>query len=248
MTLPSLTSPASPLTQKGHVLGTFQYVSPEQLQGREADVWSDIFAFGAVLYEMATGRRAFEGKSQLSVAAAILEKEPEPVSSLQKASPPALDHVIATCLAKNPDERWQCAADVARELVWIAQAPTRAPAAKNRHQIHKGALFAAAVALAVALGLCRPWQPSVPPAKIGCRDASRLDRAGHLATGFCPQVCPSADQFGAVLHHARSSHPRRPRRFPRSAGSSAQSDIPDCPRSGRSGIWSLCLLSRSRRA
>src|SRR5437899_3162575 len=121
----SLASPAAPQTQKGEILGTFRYMSPEQLQGRDADGRSDIFAFGAVLYEMATGKRAFEGKSQLSVASAILEKEPQPVSSLQKASPPALDHVIATCLAKNPDERWQCAADVARELVWIAQAPTR---------------------------------------------------------------------------------------------------------------------------
>jgi serine/threonine protein kinase len=119
LSLPSLTSPTSPLTQKGHVLGTFQYMSPEQLQGCEADARSDIFAFGAVLYEMTTGRRAFEGKSQLSVITAILEKEPEPVSSLQKASPLALDHVITTCLAKNPDDRWQTAHDVKLQLQWV---------------------------------------------------------------------------------------------------------------------------------
>jgi eukaryotic-like serine/threonine-protein kinase len=166
VTLASLTSPALPLTKKGHVLGTFQYMSPEQLQGREADARSDIFAFGTVLYEMATGRRAFEGKSQLSVATAILEKEPDPVSSLQKASPPALDHVIATCLAKNPDERWQCAADVARELAWISQAPPRPPAAESRRYVLRGALFAAVAVLAVLLALWRPWQPSVSPAKI----------------------------------------------------------------------------------
>ncbi len=104
----TLASLASPQTQKGEILGTFRYMSPEQLQGRDADGRSDIFAFGAVLYEMATGKRAFEGKSQLSVASAILEKEPQPVSSLQKASPPALDHLIATCLAKNPDGAGAC--------------------------------------------------------------------------------------------------------------------------------------------
>jgi eukaryotic-like serine/threonine-protein kinase len=166
MSLPSLTSPAPSLTQKGHVLGTFQYISPEQLQGLEADARSDIFGFGAVLYEMATGKRAFEGKSQLSVITAILEKEPEPVSSLQTASPPALDHVIATCLAKNPDERWQCAADVARELAWISLVPTHVPSAQDRHQLLKGGLFAAVLALAVLLTLWRPWQPPLSPAKI----------------------------------------------------------------------------------
>jgi eukaryotic-like serine/threonine-protein kinase len=166
LSLPSLTSPASPLTQKGHVLGTFHYISPEQLQGREADARSDIFAFGAVLYEMTTGRRAFEGKSQLSIITAILEKEPEPVSSLQKASPLALDHLIATCLAKSPDERWQSAADIARELVWIAHVPTQVPAAKGGNQILKGFLFAAVVAVGILLGLWRPWQPSLSPGKI----------------------------------------------------------------------------------
>jgi serine/threonine protein kinase len=166
VTLPSLTSPASPLTQKGHVLGTFQYMSPEQLQGREADARSDIFAFGAVLYEVTTGRRAFEGRSQLSVATAIIEKEPEAVSTLQKASPPALDHVITTCLAKNPDERWQCAADVAQELGWLLEAPARAPAAKSRRYILDVAMFAAAVVLAVLLVFWRQRHTSVRPARI----------------------------------------------------------------------------------
>ncbi len=166
MTLASLASPAAPLTQKGEILGTFRYMSPEQLQGRDADGRSDIFAFGAVLYEMATGKRAFEGKSQLSVASAILEKEPQPVSSLQKASPPALDHLIATCLAKNPDERWQCAADIARELAWLSQAPARAPAVQSRRHVLQVAMFAGALAFAVLLVFWQPWQPSVSPAKI----------------------------------------------------------------------------------
>src|SRR5262249_4691544 len=109
-----------PLTAQGFVVGTFQYMSPEQVEGKEADARSDIFALGSVLYEMATGKRAFEGKSNLSVASAILEKEPEPITTVQPMAPPALDHVVRGCLAKNPDERWQSAGDIARELRWIA--------------------------------------------------------------------------------------------------------------------------------
>jgi eukaryotic-like serine/threonine-protein kinase len=117
-----LTTPAAthPLTGQGFVVGTFQYMSPEQVEGKEADTRSDIFALGSVLYEMTTGKRAFEGKSNLSVASAILEKEPEPVTTIQPMAPPALDHVVRGCLAKNSDERWQSAGDIARELRWIA--------------------------------------------------------------------------------------------------------------------------------
>src|ERR1700758_2491482 len=101
--------PGEPLTVQGAVLGTFQYMSPEQVEGREADARSDIFALGAVLYEMTTGKRAFEGTSAVSVAAAILEKEPEPIKTLQPLSPPLLEHIVRRCLAKIPDERWQSA-------------------------------------------------------------------------------------------------------------------------------------------
>ncbi|MGH9773895.1 MAG: protein kinase domain-containing protein [Candidatus Acidiferrales bacterium] len=114
------------LTAEGVVVGTSQYMSPEQLQGEEADARSDIFALGAVLYEMATGRRAFEGKSGASVAAAILEREPPPISSLQPMSPPALDHAVKLCLAKNPEERWQSAHDVKVQLQWIAESGSQA--------------------------------------------------------------------------------------------------------------------------
>src|SRR5260370_31312126 len=152
LSLHSLPSRAPPLTQKGHVLGTFQYMSPEQLQGCEADARSDIFAFGAVLYEMTTGRRAFEGKSQLSVITAILEKEPEPVSSLQKASPLALDHVIATCLAKNPDDRWQTAHDLKLQLEWVqavgSQSGVSLPIVKQKRR-----MTALAWGLAAALAI-----------------------------------------------------------------------------------------------
>ena len=103
------TTPPS-LTAQGTILGTFQYMAPEQLEGREADARTDIFAFGAVLYEMVTGKKAFEGKSQASLIAAILEREPPPMSTLQPLTPAALDRVVKTCLAKDPDERWQTAA------------------------------------------------------------------------------------------------------------------------------------------
>ena len=91
-------------------------MAPEQLEGQEADHRSDIFAFGAVLYEMVTGRKAFEGKSQASLISSILTSEPAPVASLQPLATPALDHLVRTCLAKDPEDRWQSAADVSRQL------------------------------------------------------------------------------------------------------------------------------------
>ena len=108
------------LTAEGSFVGTLQYMSPEQLEGKEADARSDVFALGAVLYEMATGRPAFEGQSQASLIAAILGHDPPPISVLQRMSPAELDRVVGTCLAKDPDERWQSTGDLARELSWIA--------------------------------------------------------------------------------------------------------------------------------
>jgi len=110
----------SPMTEEGTIVGTFQYMSPEQVEGKELDGRSDIFSLGAVLYEMLTGKRAFEGKSQLSIVSAILEKEPSPIHSLKPMTPPALDHAIRRCLAKDLEERWQTARDLALELKWIA--------------------------------------------------------------------------------------------------------------------------------
>jgi len=119
----TLTGPVAsrPLTQEGMVVGTFQYMSPEQIEGKEADARSDIFALGAVLYEMATGKRAFEGKSTTSVIAAILERNPPPISALRPMFPRALDNVVKTCLDKDPDERWQSARDLRTSLKWIAE-------------------------------------------------------------------------------------------------------------------------------
>ena len=110
-----------PITSEGLILGTLQYMAPEQLEGKEVDGRADIFAFGAVVYEMATGKRAFEGSNQASVMAAILERDPPPISSLQPMTPPALDRVVKLCLAKDPDDRWQTAGDLHRELKWISE-------------------------------------------------------------------------------------------------------------------------------
>jgi Tol biopolymer transport system component len=119
----TLSSPAAnmPLTEKGMIVGTFQYMSPEQVQGKEVDGRSDIFSLGAVLYEMVTGKRAFERKSHLSVAAAIVEDEPAPIASVKPMTSAVLDHAIVCSLAKNPEDRWQTARDLALELKWTAE-------------------------------------------------------------------------------------------------------------------------------
>jgi Tol biopolymer transport system component len=112
---------SQPLTERGTILGTFQYMSPEQLEGQEADARSDIFSLGAVLYEMTTGKKAFEGKSQASLIAAILEREPAGISTIEPMAPPALDHLVRACLAKDPDERVQTVHDVHLQLKWIKE-------------------------------------------------------------------------------------------------------------------------------
>ena len=109
------------LTADGVIPGTLQYMAPEQLEGKEPDARTDLFAFGSIVYEMATGRRAFSGESAASLVAAILEHEAAPLSSIQPTVPPLLEHVVKRCLAKDPDERWQTAADLARELKWVTE-------------------------------------------------------------------------------------------------------------------------------
>ena len=130
----SQANPISPLTTAGAIVGTIQYMSPEQVEGKEIDGRSDIFSLGAVLYEMASGKRAFEGKSQLSVASAILEKEPDPISTLRPMTPPALDRTVRKCLAKKPDDRWQSASDLATQLNWTADAGAEGVAVQAAEQ------------------------------------------------------------------------------------------------------------------
>jgi eukaryotic-like serine/threonine-protein kinase len=108
-------------TAEGTILGTLQYMAPEQVEARPVDARTDIFAFGAMVYEMATGKKAFEGRSQASLIAKILETDPAPISTLQPMTPPALDRLVKKCLAKEPEKRWQAASDVCDELKWIAE-------------------------------------------------------------------------------------------------------------------------------
>jgi Tol biopolymer transport system component/predicted Ser/Thr protein kinase len=124
--LSELPTGKDPITAQGTILGTLQYMAPEQLEGKEADARTDIFAFGVVVYEMATGKKAFEGKSQASVISAIMSSDPQPMPSLQPMTPPALDRVVKKCLAKEPEKRWQDASDLCDELKWIAEGGSQA--------------------------------------------------------------------------------------------------------------------------
>ena len=161
-------APTTPVTQEGTIVGTFQYMSPEQVEGKEVDGRSDIFSLGAVLYEMLTGKKAFEGKSQLSVATAILEKEPAPISSIKPMTPPGLDHAISRCLAKDRDERWQTARDLFLELTWAGEstAETARAAPMPRKGHGWGLWLAATVVAGSALFVAGySWRPE-PPAQL----------------------------------------------------------------------------------
>jgi len=190
-TLPSM---ASPITVAGTVVGTVQYMSPEQIQGREADARSDIFAFGAMLYEMLTGKRCFEGKSQLSVASAVLEKDPDPISAVQPLTPPALEHLVRTCLAKEPDHRFQSAHDLKLQLQWIRAGGSQAGAPavvvsqrKSRQRI---------LAVATVLG----WLLAVGAVVVAALYAIRLTSAQKLVRAQIER--PAGFDFTNVLNGA----------------------------------------------
>jgi Tol biopolymer transport system component len=185
-----------PITAEGTIVGTFQYMAPEQLEGGEADARSDIFSFGAVLYEMATGRRAFEGKSQASLIAAIIGKDPPPVSSVQPLVSPALDRLVKTCLEKDPENRRQTMHDVLLELRWIAeggsQAGIPAPVAARRRVQARAAWGVAVVMGLAAVGFAigffarapKPAEPirfTVPPeASLVFTDSPRVSPDGRF--------------------------------------------------------------------
>src|SRR5579871_5889152 len=204
MNLASLTSPAAPLTQKGLIVGTFQYMAPETLQGAEADVRSDIFSFGCVLYEMTTGKRPFEGKSQVGVLAAILERDPEPVTTSAPLAPPALDKLIRTCLAKDPDQRWQSAHDLKLQLEAISEMGSKAgvPAAVvgARRDRKRAVTVVAAVgwvlALAALIGIVlysRRLSEERRPFRAEINLPSGLDMS--LGTGRYPVLSPDGGRL-----------------------------------------------------
>ncbi len=163
----ALATQGKDLTAEGTILGTLQYMSPEQLEGKDTDARTDIFALGSVMYEMLTGKRAFEGKSQASLIAAILEKNPVPMNEIQPMTPPVLDRIVRKCLEKDPDQRWQNAADLASELKWVGEAPQQSIASLSIGKPKKSLLpWVAASVLAIAGAfllnyLNSIWRPSV---------------------------------------------------------------------------------------
>jgi len=194
--LPTALQESNPLTSRGTILGTFQYMSPEQLEGKEADARSDIFAFGCVLYEMLTGHKAFSGKSQASLIGSIMTSEPAPISSIQPMTPPAVDRLVKGCLAKEPEHRWSTAHDVMLQLQWIAEggsaAGLPAPVAARRRSREKLAWGVAAALLltsaALAWGFVRrtPQPPRVVrfevanPPGITTIDAPKISPDGKM--------------------------------------------------------------------
>jgi len=162
----SMATMSKPLTVEGTIVGTIQYMAPEQVQGHDADARSDVFALGAVLYEMVTGKRAFAGKSQISVMSAILEKEPEAVSSAQPLASPALNHVIQRALAKDPNDRWQTARDLIQELKWSAESaafPSAAVPTSTGRTTRESLAWIIAGALVVILIVGAIWWRSSKP-------------------------------------------------------------------------------------
>jgi serine/threonine protein kinase/WD40 repeat protein len=205
----------NPITAHGTILGTLHYMAPEQLEGKETDARADIFAFGAVLYEMVTGTKAFEGKSSASVIGAIMTADPQSLLELQPIAPKALEHVVRMCLAKNPDERWQSAADLRAELRWVAANRTVSETAQVRGKRSSNREIAAWSVAAVAL---------VAAAVVWSSDAlsSRPDAAQretvHLPFATAPGVTPFHSPFnpgvaispdGTQLVYAGSSQGER---------------------------------------
>jgi eukaryotic-like serine/threonine-protein kinase len=200
----SLSSPVAgqPLTAQGTVVGTFQYISPEQLEGREADARSDIFALGAVLYEMATGKRAFDENSTAKLIAAILKTDPPPISTTQPMSPPALDRVVKSCLSKDPDSRWQNVHDLGTELRWIAESTSRPsaiesnPSLTRRRSLRWSALAVSVLALAGLAGGLLTRKPEKAPA---LRLAINIPAGSQLALSKQVVLSPDGRLVAMVL-------------------------------------------------
>ena len=152
---PTPTTPAAH-GATGTILGTFQYMAPEQLEGRDADARTDIFAFGAVLYEMVTGRRAFDGDTHASVIAAIMSSDPPAMATSQPATPPGLDHLVRCCLAKDQDERWQAIGDVMRQLQWLSATAGTNPSASASSDLPRRRIRERVAWIATAVLACEP--------------------------------------------------------------------------------------------
>ena len=206
----------SPLTEQGQILGTTQYMAPEQLEAGVADARSDIFAFGAIVFEMVTGRRTFEGSSQAAVIGTILHKPPPAMTSLAPGVPPALERLISVCLAKSPDDRWASIHDVLLQLKMIADAPAVAVEAQARHSqllAWGPAVFGSLAAVAAVLVILVMGSRTNGPADMGLDVLSVLPPVQTtLAYGEAPQISPDGrhvafvaiDQAGRSRLYVRS--------------------------------------------
>ena len=205
-TIAQLTQPpamASPLTGEGALIGTFLYMAPEQLEGKEADARSDLWAFGCVLYEMATGRRAFNGKSQASLIGAIMNSDPPPITASNSLLSPALDALVRACLAKDPDERIQTAHDVKLQLSWIAQSgahsgpigPIELPKPRRRHEPLAWAVAAVGVLAAVFFALRGGWSGGAAGKQ---QLAFTIPIPGSLTPIFQPRISPDGTMLAFV--------------------------------------------------
>jgi eukaryotic-like serine/threonine-protein kinase len=230
-----------PLTAEGAIVGTLQYMAPEQLEGKEVDARTDIFAFGAVVYEMATGKGAFEGKTQASVIGAIMSIDPPLMSSLQPMTPPALDRVVKKCLAKEPDDRWHAAKDLCDELKWIAESGSQAgavtaPAAPAWKDWRKTLVWAAASLLACAIIGITVWiLKPVPPRPVTRFTLSlppdqQLAGLDALAIALSPdgtRLAYVATQNGAQQIYLRAMDSSEIRLIPGTEGARAPFFSPD---------------------
>ena len=169
---------AQPLTAEGTIVGTFQYMSPEQLESKETDARSDIWALGCVLYEMVTGKRAFDGSTQASLISSIMRDQPRAMTELIPLSPPALERLVRQCLAKDPTDRWQTAGDIRRELEWIATSSSQltAPVIKRRRHLRRAAMGWVAAGAVALLASAYVLGPGRAP-----RDTAALMRFGMEA-------------------------------------------------------------------
>ena len=187
----------APLTGHGTILGTLQYMAPEQLEGKDADARTDIFAFGALLYEMLTGKRAFEGTSQASLISAIMSADPQPLSASQPLAPPLLDHLVQRCLAKDPDERWQTASDLMREVTWIAgnsEQPfsSSAPVRLKRSRARLAWMGVGVLMLASAIFFAGTWWNAL-------RDDPPTQWSGERLGGSTVAIGPRVSPDGQML-------------------------------------------------
>ncbi len=238
LALSAMATADQPLTEAGVIVGTFQYMAPEQLEGRRVDGRGDIFALGAVLYQMATGKPAFTGKTRASVIAAILSSEPPPISSVQPLTPPAFDRVVKTCLAKDPDERWQSAHDLANELKWIAEGGSLAGVAAPvvaRRKLREGVAWSVVAVLTLALAaLLIPYLRRAPSPPIVVRFTVPFPENTAAPQLALPTLSPNGRSLAFVAEKVLG----RPQLWVRSLDSLAVRELPGTEGATYAYFWS----------